>query len=143
MSVVQINPQDAFQLLVKNEKSVLVDVRTFEEFQFVGVVDSADFGDRMILLPWQILPQMDVNPQFDEKLEDILKKLFGNAIEEINLFFICKSGGRSNMAANYAKNLGYKNCYNIAYGFEGDLNQYYHRGQLNGWKAQNLPWRQN
>lgn len=143
MNIAQIDPQNAFQSLVKDEKSVLIDVRTFEEFQFVGVIDSAQFDDRMILLPWQLLPEMDVNPKFDEELEEILKKFFGNAIEDINLFFICKVGGRSNAAANHAKNLGYKNCHNISYGFEGELDQYYHRGQLNGWKAQNLPWRQN
>jgi rhodanese-related sulfurtransferase len=143
MSVIQINPKDAFELLKKDANSALIDVRTFEEFNFVGVVDPAEFNDRMVLLPWQLLAEMEVNPEFDPNLADSLRKIFGNAIEEIKLIFICKSGGRSNAAANHAKNLGYKNCYNVTYGFEGDINQFSHRGKINGWKAENLPWRQS
>ena len=34
-------------------------------------------------------------------------------------------------------------AYNIAQGFEGDLDEARHRGSLTGWKASGLPWRQN
>jgi len=33
-------------------------------------------------------------------------------------------------------------CFNIAGGFEGDLDAARHRGQINGWKAAGLPWTQ-
>ncbi|MBU6339065.1 MAG: rhodanese-like domain-containing protein [Rickettsiales bacterium] len=143
MSVTQISAKDAFNLLKNDQSSILIDVRTFEEFKFVGITDSAEFSDRMALIPWQLFPEMQVNPEFGEKLEDYLRKLFGNAIEEIKIVFLCRTGGRSNAAANHATNLGYKNCYNLVSGFEGDLNQYSQRGKVNGWKAENLPWRQN
>lgn len=142
MSVIQINPKEAFELLKNDQNSVLIDVRTFEEFTFVGLADSQAFDDRMLALPWQVFPSMQENPEFGEKLEDSLKDFFGNAIEEIKLVFMCRSGGRSMAAANYSLNLGYKNCYNLTGGFEGDLDQSYHRGNINGWKAANLPWRQ-
>ncbi len=142
MSVIQINPKEAFELLKNNQNSVLVDVRTFEELSFVGLADSEVFDDRMFSLPWQIFPSMQENPEFSEKLEDSLKDFFGNAIEEIKIVFMCRSGARSMAAANYALNLGYKNCYNLSGGFEGDLDHFYHRGNVNGWKAANLPWRQ-
>lgn len=142
MSVIQINPKEAFELLKKDSNSVLVDVRTFEEINFVGLADSQDFDDRMLALPWQIFPAMQENPEFAEKLEDSLKDYFGNGIEEIKIIFMCRSGSRSNAAGNYALNLGYKNCYNLVGGFEGDLDSFYHRGNINGWKAANLPWRQ-
>ena len=37
---------------------------------------------------------------------------------------------------------GYKNCFNITNGFEGDANENNQRGKINGWKALNLPWLQ-
>ena len=143
MLVTQITAKDAFNILKTNPNSILVDVRTFEEFKFVGIVDSAEFFDRMTLIPWQIFPEMELNPEFADRLEESLKKIFGNAIEEVNIIFLCRTGGRSNAAANHALNLGYKNCFNLISGFEGDLNQYSQRGKINGWKAENLPWRQN
>ncbi len=143
MSVTQISAKDAFNILKNEQNSILVDVRTFEEFKFVGIVDSAEFSDRMALIPWQNFPTMELNPEFANKLEDDLRKIFGNAIEEIKIIFLCRTGGRSNAAANHALNLGYKNCYNLISGFEGDLNQHSQRGKINGWKAENLPWRQN
>lgn len=142
MSVIQISAQDAFELLKNNQNSALIDVRTFEEFNFVGFVNSASFNNRMLLLPWQIFPAMNENPEFAPALESFLNKLFADKSKEANLVFICRSGGRSNQAANYAKNLGYQNCSNLIGGFEGDLNQQEQRGQVSGWKAENLPWRQ-
>ncbi len=142
MSVVQISARDSFELLTSNKNSVLVDVRTAEEFNFVGITEASTFDNRMVLLPWQTLPQMNENPQFATKLEQNLQKLFGEKFHDAEVIFICRSGGRSNAAANYAKNLGYKNCYNLIAGFEGDLNKQRQRGTTNGWKAEHLPWRQ-
>jgi rhodanese-related sulfurtransferase len=33
--------------------------------------------------------------------------------------------------------------YNVANGFEGQIDAAGHRGTLNGWKAEDLPWRQS
>ena len=136
MSVIQINAQDAFERLKKDQNSILIDVRTFEEFNFVGIVNAAQFNNRMTLLPWQILPNMNENPDFAVSLEKAAPK------KDVHIFFLCRSGARSSQAANYATNLGYENCYNITSGFEGDLDQDQQRGKINGWKANNLPWRQ-
>jgi len=37
---------------------------------------------------------------------------------------------------------GYRNCYNVAEGFEGDLNSDRQRGRIGGWKVAGLPWAQ-
>lgn len=142
MSVIEISAQDAFAALKNDPNSVLVDVRTFEEFNFVGFVNPTDFSNRMALLPWQLYPEMNENAEFAINLEASLEKLFGDKSRKVQIFFLCRTGGRSAAAANYALNLGYQNCYNITHGFEGDLNQNNHRAQINGWKADRLPWRQ-
>ncbi len=142
MLATQINVKDAFELLKKDQDSVLIDVRTLEELNFVGSVNAEFFDNRLIFLPWQIWPRMDENPDFAIQLEESLQEIFGNNFKETKIIFLCRTGGRSNQAANYALNLGYKSCYNLVAGFEGDLNQEGHRGTINGWKANNLPWRQ-
>ncbi len=143
MPLTQINAIDALELLQKDRNSVLIDVRTNEEFNMVGIANTSSFEGRMILLPWKTLPAMEENPEFATDLESALQKKMGDGHKESRLIFICKSGGRSNQAASHAVNLGYKICYNLISGFEGDLNQKEQRGKLNGWKAENLPWRQS
>lgn len=142
MPVTQINALEAFELLKKDKNSILIDVRTNEEFNFVGVVNAQDFNDRMILLPWQIYPSMEENPDFSSQLEDSLNKFFGENDKDSKIIFLCRTGGRSYQAANHAINLGYENCYNLVSGFEGDFNDEQQRGKMNGWKAKHLPWRQ-
>ena len=142
MFVKQVTPQDAFEELKKDQNAVLVDVRAFEEFNFVGFVNPSDFGNRMILLPWQLYPEMTENPDFAASLADSLNQLGLEDNGQTRIFFLCRTGGRSDAAAHFALNAGYKNCYNIMFGFEGELNAGIHRGQVNGWKASSLPWRQ-
>lgn len=142
MSVTQIEAKEAFELLKNDQNSILVDVRTSEEVNFVGFVNADQFENRMIFLPWQIFPEMNENPKFASSLKDSLKKNFGEKSGEVKIIFLCRSGGRSQQAANYIMDIGYENCYNLISGFEGDLDEKKHRGNLNGWKASNLPWRQ-
>lgn len=143
MSVTQISAADVFALLKKDKNSVLIDVRTFEEFNFVGTANSAEFDGRMILNPWKLTMAMKENPTFATNLEEMLTKLFGNKSKEAKLFFICRTGGRSDAAARFANSLGYINCFNVTSGFEGDLDPNEQRGKVNGWKAEKLPWKQS
>lgn len=141
-SVIQITPLEAFELLKNDHNSLLVDVRTFEEFNFVGTVNPSEFNNRMILLPWQLMPSMEVNDNFEDKFKAEATKLFGDKAEDAKIIFMCRTGARSYQAANQGLMFGYKNCYNLANGFEGDFNELSQRGKVNGWKANSLPWRQ-
>ncbi len=135
--VEQIKSKAAFTILCQDKDSFLIDVRTNEELTFVGVVQDKEFKNKMISIQWLTYPHMEENPEFLNQLEDIVKN------KEAKIFFICRTGARSNNAAQFCQNIGYKNCFNIINGFEGDLNGQGQRGLVNGWKASNLLWRQN
>jgi rhodanese-related sulfurtransferase len=47
------------------------------------------------------------------------------------------------MAAMRCTELGYTRAYNVANGFEGELDAHGHRNSVNGWKAAGLPWKQS
>ena len=141
--VLQISAIDTLKALQTNLQSILIDVRTQAEFDFVGFVDLSKIDAKMILLPWRTYPDMAIDGTFTEQLSTSVAKIFSSSNPStINLFFLCRSGVRSLEAAIAMSNVGY-NCYNIVGGFEGSINSFGHRGCVDGWKANNLPWRQN
>ncbi len=142
MSVIQLKPKEAFELLSKDKDSILVDVRTFEEISFVGTVDLTKIGERFLLLPWKLFPKMTLNQAFEANILNLFKQGKEEAKERVKLVFICRSGVRSENAAKFCLSLGIKNCYNIVGGFEGELNEEGHRSKINGWKFENMPWKQ-
>ena len=58
------------------------------------------------------------------------------------IFIICRSGSRSLSAAQYLTTLNYKKCINVCDGFEGRKDYNFHRSKINGWKFNQLPWKQ-
>ncbi|MEM7438720.1 MAG: rhodanese-like domain-containing protein [Pseudomonadota bacterium] len=138
----EIGPKEAWARLEAADDAVLVDVRTREEWSFVGVPDLSSLGKAAILVEWATLPGMQQNHQF---VETLMTQLGGSAPSEI--LFLCRSGARSMTAANAAATAIEATgqdvrLTNVAEGFEGDLNDTHHRGTTNGWKANGLPWRQ-
>jgi len=127
-------------MLAANPKAQLVDVRTNPEWTFVGVPDLSGLGRKAHLVEWQIYPSMAVNPQFTAATAAVLDDVAADP--DAPVFFLCRSGARSRSAAIAMTNAGYLHAYNIAGGFEGDLDREGHRGRNGGWKAAGLPWRQ-
>lgn len=128
--------------LEANPKAVLVDVRTRPEWSFVGLPDLAGLGREPVLVEWQTFPDSRTNAAFVEQLAAQLDKL--GADRDSELFFICRSGARSRLAARAARQAGYQKCHNVAEGFEGPLDPDSHqRGRVGGWKAAGLPWSQS
>jgi len=136
-----IDPELAWEILSKERDAVLVDVRTSAEWNFVGTPDLSSVGKQSAMVEWQSLPTMARNPNFDRQTKDILTQL--NATLDSPVIFICRSGARSREAAISTARLGFKRCYNLAGGFEGDLDDARHRGGRNGWKFCGLPWKQS
>lgn len=136
-----IEPPRAWALLAKEADAVLVDVRTRAEWNFVGLADLSSVGKQPVTIEWQSLPAMAHNPDFDTQVKDALAQL--HAGPETAVVFICRSGARSRDAAISLTGQGFRRCYNLAGGFEGDLDGNRHRAGRSGWKFSGLPWRQS
>lgn len=132
-----VSPTEAWGMLSEEAEATLVDVRTEPEWSFVGVPDLSRLGKRAMLLSWQIFPRMTVNPDFVSRLSEAVPN------RDAPLLFICRSGARSRAAAETATAAGYRRCYNIVDGFEGNADAARHRGRIAGWKVAGLPWVQD
>jgi len=132
-----VSVTEAWEQLQKNAAAQLVDVRTKPEWTFVGLPDLTALQKTPIQLSWQVYPDMKVNPTFaDELREQGIKP--GEPV-----YFLCRSGARSRAAAIAMTAAGFGPCYNVAGGFEGDLDATKRRGRQNGWKASGLAWFQS
>ena len=132
-----ISPKEAWEILNREPKAVLVDVRTRPEWTFVGVPDLGKAGKEPVLIEWQAYPTMQVNPDFVQQVAA------AGADKDAPVLFLCRSGQRSRAAAIAMTAAGFKKSYNIANGFEGGHDPEGHRGRAAGWKADGLPWGQN
>ncbi len=129
---------ETWERLEADPKAVLIDVRTKAEWAFVGIPDLATLGRRVVMVEWQSFPDSRVDAQFTERLAANLAA--SGTGKDDALYFICRSGGRSRMAAQVMAEAGFTHCVNVAEGFEGPLDDGRHRGQIAGWKAAGLPW---
>ncbi len=124
------------------DKMVILDVRTPEEYLFVGhpemawkiplATQSYDWDAVKGKFPMQILPDFVSRVKQVAKLDDAI-------------YVMCRSGGRSAIAVNLLSKAGFKKVYNIIDGMEGDLVQdagSVFQGQrlVNGWKNSGCAW---
>jgi rhodanese-related sulfurtransferase len=136
-----ITAKEAYSLLEREKSSLLVDVRTKAEWSYVGVPDLSGLGKRVALIEWQEFPTMQVNSNFARQVDQLLKE--SDAAPDAPVLFLCRSGARSRAAAVAMTAAGRTQCFNIAGGFEGPLDDERHRGAREGWKAEGLPWTQS
>ncbi len=136
-----LSVEDAYAMLKRDPLAMLIDVRTEPEWLYVGVPDVSSLGKRTVFEQWQIYPSMRVAEKFVETLSPELRQL--GAEPGSPLVFICRSGVRSRHAAIAMTKAGWKLCYNIADGFEGQLDDKQRRGASGGWRASGLPWTQS
>jgi rhodanese-related sulfurtransferase len=135
-----VDPATAWASLADDARAVLVDVRTRAEWSFVGLPVLTSLGKQPITLEWQSFPTMSVNADFVTVLDEAL--IAAGFDRETQIFFLCRSGHRSRLAAEAMTSVGWTRCFNISDGFEGGLDGESHRGRVAGWKARGLPWSQ-
>ena len=134
----EVKVKEVWQQLETDPKAQLIDVRTRAEWAFVGVPDLSGLGKQPVLIEWQTFPDGQINPSFvDQLISDLVASGVG---QDTNLYFICRSGGRSLAAARAMAEAGFRACHNVTEGFEGPPDQNRHRGTVEGWKAADLPW---
>lgn len=124
-----LTPKQAYEYLQSHPEAVLIDCRSEMEYLFVGHPKDA------ILIPWQDGPDFEINPDF---LGHVRKAASMNR----PIVLICRSGNRSRVAGAYLEKYGFPEVYNVLHGFEGDLDEHRHRGNINGWRFDGLPWEQ-
>ena len=123
MNPVNIKASDAFDILTKKLNSHLIDTRSDLEWKTTGIPDLLSINKETYLINWgPVLDQI-----FFEEYKKFLLTRFN---QKDSLFFICRSGSRSLMAAQFAIRFGFKNSFNIYDGFYNNNDQ--------NWKK-NLP----
>lgn len=124
-----VPPQLAWAL-VEAGQAALVDVRTTEERKFVGHVPGS------LHVAWASGTAMTRNPRFVRELEAKTGK-------DETVLLLCRSGKRSDLAAEAAAKSGFTRVFNVLEGFEGEIDEQRHRGHLGGWRSHDLPWVQD
>jgi rhodanese-related sulfurtransferase len=124
------------------EKVKILDVRTQEEYLFVGHPEMAwNIPLALQSYEWDSDKKefpMKMNPDFMKHIKTVFQP------DDI-ILITCRSGGRSAMAVNVMASVGFKNAYNITDGVEGDTvndPESVFNGQRlrNGWKNSGIPY---
>ncbi|MCG2798619.1 MAG: rhodanese-like domain-containing protein [Cellulomonas sp.] len=123
-----LTPTQAHELLTSTD-ALLVDVRTPDEWEHIGVPDLPGVA----FVPWVLVPGSPPNPDFVAQVQAA-----GAAGRTV--IALCRSGQRSIAAANALTAAGLGPVYNVLQGFEGDVGADGQRGH-SGWRADGLPWR--
>ena len=129
-------PKMALERLSDNPSALFVDVRSKAEHKYVG------YPENSILIPWIDEPNWKPNP---DVFYDAVVDALGNRNDKLEseVILICRSGFRSNEALKCLQSKGFNNVAHVTSGFEGDLDENDHRGNLNGWRHDGMPWTQS
>ena len=123
------------------DKVKIIDVRTPEEFAFVGHPEMA----WNIPLAFVTYQRKESKTQHGVKMnEDFVAEVQKIAASNDILLVTCRSGDRSAMAVNELAAAGFTNAYSITDGVEGDKVEdtgsvFYGKRMRNGWKN-SAPW---
>ena len=113
-----IKSSEVKKFIENNPKTVLLDVRTENEWNTIGKPDTKDLGIESFFIA------ISQNPSFLDNVKKSIDK-------KKQVLVMCAAGGRSIIAANLLATEGY-NSFNISDGFSGN-------GQDPGWKNLGLP----
>ena len=121
----QIPSKEIKEYLKNNPKSVLLDVRTKEEWDTIGKPDGEKIGLKTYFLSIQFGNERIFNENFIQEFKNLTIN------QDKNILITCRSGARSQFAAELLTKENYT-CVNISDGFEGNQENV-------GWKKCDLP----
>ena len=125
-----LTPVAAQAFLLQQPDALLVDCRTEMEFFYVGHPVGA------VHIAWHEPPNWEANPNFAAEVQEEAKD------KTRPVLLICRSGKRTLDAGAALEANGFTEVINVLEGFEGDLDENFHRNTLNGWRVAGLPWEQ-
>ena len=131
--------------MVENEAIFILDVRTPQEWNWVGhpgpnKLDEGDYLTGHVLnVAYKVYHEgyskgdiLIVNTEFVKDVERLLSK-------DAVIITMCRSGKRSAEAARALEAAGFTSVYNMLTGFEGEKDDSGYR-TINGWKVDGLPY---
>lgn len=113
------------------EPPLFVDVRMEIESLYVGRPPGVEN------IPWYEYP--DLSPDAERFAAAVEKEAASRARP---ILLICRSGKRTLDAGAALETAGFTEVAHVVHGFEGDLDEGFHRSKLNGWRFEGLPWEQ-
>jgi rhodanese-related sulfurtransferase len=126
-----LTPRESWQFLQDHPDALFVDVRMEIEYLYVG------HPPGVVHIPWYEYPEMQAKPaQF---VEQVRREAGGTARPVV---LLCRSGRRTIDAGEALEAAGFAEVVNVLHGFEGELDEHFKRGRLNGWRFDGLPWEQ-
>jgi rhodanese-related sulfurtransferase len=126
-----LDPRAAWELLQRTPDALFIDVRMEIESLYVGRPPG------VVNIAWYEYP--DLTPQ-PEGFVAAVEREAGR--KDRPVYLICRSGKRTVDAAKALDAAGFSDVTNITEGFEGELDEAFHRSSRSGWRYAGLPWEQ-
>jgi rhodanese-related sulfurtransferase len=126
-----LNPRAAWEELQRTPDALFVDVRMEIESLYVGRPPG------VVNIAWYEYPELVPQP---DAFVAAVEREAGSRSRPV--YLICRSGKRTVDAAKALDAAGFTDVTNITEGFEGDLDEGFHRSTKNGWRFHGLPWEQ-
>ena len=127
-----LTPLQTWDLLQARGDALFVDVRMEIEYLYVG------HPPGVVHVPWYEYPEMQAHPR--AFVDQVRREAGGDPSRPVVL--ICRSGKRTVEAGHALEAAGFNEVVNVLHGFEGELDEHFQRGRLNGWRHDGLPWEQ-
>jgi rhodanese-related sulfurtransferase len=126
-----LEPKPTWACLRACPGALFIDVRMEIEYLCVG------HPPGVVHIPRYEYPEMHIDPaRFAAQVE----REAGSTARPVVL--LCRSGWRTVPAAEALEAAGFREVVNVVHGFEGELDEHFQRGRLNGWRFDGLPWEQ-
>jgi rhodanese-related sulfurtransferase len=126
-----LSPRDAWALVQAQPDALFVDVRMEIESLYVGRPPGVEN------IPWYEYPDLTANPA---AFAAAVEREAGSKTRTVVL--ICRSGKRTLDAGQALEQAGFTDVVNTLHGFEGELDDRFHRSTVSGWRFEGLPWEQ-
>ena len=127
-----LTPREAHDYLERHPRALFVDVRMEIEYLYVG------HPPGVVHVAWYEYPEMQPHPMlFAAQVE---REAGGDKTRPVVL--LCRSGKRTIPAGEALEAAGFTEVVNVLHGFEGEPDEHFQRGKLNGWRHDGLPWEQ-